>query len=311
MGERLTCRVEVGGERLDVYLAQLDEVPSRAYAKRLIDDGHVTINGQSPGKAGVRLKAGDVVEVHLPPPQASELEPQAIPLDIVYEDAHLLVLNKPAGMVVHPAPGHSSGTLVNALLHRYPDLPGIGGVKRPGIVHRLDKETSGLMVVAKTTEALSALVRAMKARRITRRYLALVHGVVKADQGQIDAPIGRHPVKRQQMAVVEGGRPALTRFRVLERFAEATYLAAELVTGRTHQIRVHMAFIGHPVLGDERYGRKGGPGYPKGHALHAAELAFVHPLTSAPLRFEAPLPRPFADTLQRLRGDLENRESIY
>ena len=209
MGERLTCRVEVGGERLDVYLAQLDEVPSRAYAKRLIDDGHVTINGQSPGKAGVRLKAGDVVEVHLPPPQASELEPQAIPLDIVYEDAHLLVLNKPAGMVVHPAPGHSSGTLVNALLHRYPDLPGIGGVKRPGIVHRLDKETSGLMVVAKTTEALSALVRAMKARRITRRYLALVHGVVKADQGQIDAPIGRHPVKRQQMAVVEGGRPAL------------------------------------------------------------------------------------------------------
>lgn len=307
MSERIVRRVEEGGERLDVFVARLEGIPSRAFAQRLIDEGHVTVNGKPPGKAGVKLRAGDVVDVVLPPPEPSELVPEAIPLDIVYEDPHLLVVNKPVGLVVHPAPGHASGTLVNALLHRYPDLPGIGGVRRPGIVHRLDKETSGLLVVAKTMEALTGLVREMKARRISRKYRAIVAGVVEADRGTIDAPIGRHPVKRQQMAVVDGGRPARTHFRVLERFADATYLSAELVTGRTHQIRVHMAFIGHPVLGDQRYGPQAAHRYSHGHALHAAELSFVHPITGEALHFQAPPPPPFEACLSQLRQERPSR----
>ena len=302
MSDSLSCRVATGGERLDVFLSSLDQVPSRAFAKRLIEEGQVKVNGKRPSKAGQRLQAGDVIDVVLPPPAPSGVEPEAIPLDILYEDEHLLIVNKAAGMVVHPAPGHRAGTLVNALLHRYPDLPGIGGVKRPGIVHRLDKETSGLLVVAKTAETLAALVKEMKARRITRRYLALVHGVVKVDEGTVDAPVGRHPVNRQQMAVVERGRPAVTHFRVLERFSKVTFLSAQLETGRTHQIRVHMAFIGHPVVGDVRYGAKGSIPYPGGHALHAAELGFIHPVYGKPLKFEAPLPAPFADVLSRLRN---------
>jgi len=300
--DRIVRRVETGGERLDVWLASLQEIPSRAFAKRLIDEGRVRLNGRHPSKAGEKVRAGDTVEVALPPPEPSGVEAEEIPLDIVYEDGHLIVVNKPAGMVVHPAPGHVSGTLVNALLYHAPSVSGVGGVKRPGIVHRLDKETSGLLVVAKTGESLIRLVRQMKARRITRRYLALVHGIVPVDVGTVDAPIGRHPVKRQHMAIVPSGRPAVTHFRVLERLRAATYLSLELETGRTHQIRVHMASLGHPVIGDERYGKADPDLIAGGHALHAAELAFEHPITGKSLRFQAPLPAAFEACLARLRG---------
>lgn len=304
-GERLVRRVEAGGERLDVWLSRLESIPSRAFAKRLIDEGKVWVNGRPAAKAGVKVREGDTVEVYLPPPEPSTAEPEAIPLDIVYEDEHILVINKPAGMVVHPAPGHTKGTLVNALLYHVPDLAGVGGVKRPGIVHRLDKETSGLLVVAKSGESLVALARQMKERRIMRRYLALVHGVVAVDAGTVDAPIGRHPVKRQQMAVVPDGRPAVTHFRVLERMRNATYLSLRLETGRTHQIRVHMAFIGHPVIGDDKYGRADPHLIEYGHALHAAELAFEHPITGRPMEFRAPLPAAFEACLEKLRRGAE------
>lgn len=300
--ERLRVRVEAGGQRLDVWLLGLDAVPTRTFARRLIDEGRVWVNGRPPSKAGQKVRAGDEVEIALPPPEPEFAEPEAIPLEIVYEDRHLLVVNKPAGMVVHPAPGHPSGTLVNALLHRVPDLPSARGVKRPGIVHRLDKETSGLLVVAKTWESLIALVKQMKERRITRRYRALVHGVVQVDAGTVDAPIGRHPVKRQQMAVVPSGRSAVTHFQVLERFEDATYLSLELDTGRTHQIRVHMAFLGHPVIGDDKYGSGDSHLIESGHALHAAELIFDHPVTGEHLAFRAPLPPAFEACLARLRS---------
>lgn len=301
MGDSFVKEVEAGGVRLDVWLTGFPQISSRSFAQKLIQEGRVKVNGAPPAKAGQKLRAGDRIEVSLPPPVPAEPEPEAIPLEIVFEDEHLLVVNKPSGMVVHPAPGHTSGTLVNALLHHCRDLPGIGGVKRPGIVHRLDKETSGLLVVAKTETALIRLARALKERRVERNYLALVEGVVPVDRATIDAPIARHPVKRQQMAVMEGGRPSRTHIEVLERFAAATYLKARLETGRTHQIRVHMAYIGHPVAGDERYGAKTIVEGLEGHALHAAELAFVHPVTGESLRFAAPLPAGFAEYLRRLR----------
>lgn len=301
MSERFAWRVEEGGVRLDVWLASCKEIPSRAFAQKLIEEGRVRVNDTLPTKAGHKLQAGDVVEVSLPPPVPAEPQPEAIPLDVVFEDDHLLVVNKPAGMVVHPAPGHTSGTLVNALLHHCPDLPGIGGVKRPGIVHRLDKETSGLLVVAKTEVALVRLARAIKERRVERHYRAIVQGVVQVDRATIDVPIGRHPVKRHQMAVIEGGRPSVTHIEVLERFGPATFLKATLQTGRTHQIRVHMAYIGHPVVGDQRYGAKMEADWVDRHALHAAELAFTHPVTGKAMEFTAPLPLAFAEYLERLR----------
>ena len=301
MGDTVVKEVEAGGVRLDVWLTSFPQISSRSFAQKLIQEGRVKVNGAPPAKAGQKLRIGDLVEVSFPPPVPAEPEPEAIPLEIVFEDEHLLVVNKPSGMVVHPAPGHTSGTLVNALLHHCRDLPGIGGVKRPGIVHRLDKETSGLLVVAKTEAALIRLAQALKERRVERNYLALVEGVVPVDRATIDAPIARHPVKRQQMAVVEGGRPSRTHLEVLERFPGVTYLKARLETGRTHQIRVHMAYIGHPVVGDERYGAKTVVKELEGHALHAAELAFAHPVTGENLKFTAPLPAGFAAYLRRLR----------
>lgn len=301
-GPVLEVAVEGAGERLDVFLARLAEVPSRAQARRLIDEGRVHVNGVPAPKAGMKLAPGDRILLRLPPRAPEGLTAEPIPLDIVYEDDHLAVVNKPRGMVVHPAPGHAGGTLLNALLHRYPDIVGVGGTGRPGIVHRLDKETTGLLVVARSREAYAGLVTQLKAREVSRHYLALVHGH-PPELGSIDAPIGRHPVHRKKMAVVEkGGRPAVSHFRVVERFREHSLLEVRLETGRTHQIRVHMAHIGHPVAGDRVYGAPPSELFPSGQALHAARLAFVHPVTNEPLFFSAPLPTDFEEALRVLRA---------
>ena len=295
---------EDDGARLDVFLAGRGSIPSRAQARKLIDEGRVLVNGRPPQKAGVRLAAGDRIGVAVPEPEPSALAPQAIPLDVLYEDEHLLVINKPKGLVVHPAPGHRTGTLVNALIHYLPELPVIGGAERPGIVHRLDKETTGVLVVAKSAEAHRKLAADLKARRISRVYVALVHGNVPRDQGTIDAPIGRHPVHRKKMAVVPGrGRPAVTHFRVLERFRSYTLLELRLETGRTHQIRVHLAHIGHPVVGDPVYGPKKPHLFDDGQALHAASIELAHPVTGVPLKVSAPLPERMSVVIEKLRLD--------
>jgi 23S rRNA pseudouridine1911/1915/1917 synthase len=288
--------------RLDAWLAGRLDV-SRSRAERWIEHGRVMLNGAVPKKRD-RPAPGDRVTVTIPPPENSPLAPEAIPLAIVYEDGDLLVIDKPPGLVVHPGAGNRSGTLVNALLHAVHDLSGIGGVLRPGIVHRLDRDTSGLMVVAKNDAAHRALADELKARRIRRIYLAAAWGHLADDEVRVDAPIGRHPVERKRMAVVEGGRPARTRFVRLERWRAADLVRAELETGRTHQIRVHLLHLGHPVVGDRTYAperHRSFSGADRGWAaalarrvprqfLHAAELRFTHPRTGEPMHFHAPLP---------------------
>jgi 23S rRNA pseudouridine1911/1915/1917 synthase len=289
-------------ERLDSFLAGRLGL-SRSRVVQLIEAGQVLLNGAPPRKRD-RPAPGDRIEVRIPPPEASPLTPEDLPLDILYEDGDLLVLDKAPGMVVHPAPGHRGGTLVNALLHAARDLSGIGGVLRPGIVHRLDKDTSGLLIVAKSDAAHRALSEALSRRRIRRRYLTACWGHLPEDALSVDAPIARHPSDRKRMAVVEGGRRAVTRFRRLERWPAADLLEAELETGRTHQIRVHLLHLGHPVVGDPVYGagrERGFSGAVREWArelarrtprqfLHAAELRFRHPRTGEDLRFQAPLP---------------------
>jgi len=305
------------GQRLDRLLAARAPDLSRTRLQSLIEAGRVTVDGRQ-RKASHRLRAGEVVRVEVPPPVALELAPEAIPLDIVYEDPALLVVNKPTGLVVHPGAGHATGTLVHALLaHCGPTLSGIGGVRRPGIVHRLDRGTSGLLVVAKTDGAHLALARQLKARSVERRYLALVHGTVPRLEGVIETAIGRHPRDRLRMAVrpAGAGRHALTRYRVLERFGAPTpltLLAVQLGTGRTHQIRVHLGHIGFPVAGDRTYRRRGpAPRDPElarrvealgGLALHAAVLGFTHPDTGERCRLEVPPPPRFQTLLAWLRG---------
>lgn len=285
--------------RIDVFLTSKGAAESRSAVRRLLDLALVEVNGTA-ARPSYRVKAGDEIRVQLPELQPAKALPQEIPLDIVYEDEFLVVVNKPKGMVVHPAPGHADGTLVNALLHRYPVMTGVGGVLRPGIVHRLDKETSGLMVVALTHETHQRLVEALKAREVIRTYVALVHGRVNVDRGIIDAPIGRHPVDRKKMAVVENGKEALTHFWTVKRFHKYTLVRAQLETGRTHQIRVHMAHIGHPVAGDLRYGGRADL-FDHGQALHSQELAFKHPMTNQPLSFTAPPPPGFQRVIDSLR----------
>jgi 23S rRNA pseudouridine1911/1915/1917 synthase len=290
------------GERLDSWLAARLDV-SRSRAAQLIEDGRVTLNGAVPRKRD-RPAQGDRVEVVIPAPAPSSLTPEAIPLAIVHQDDDLLVIDKPAGLVVHPAAGNPTGTLVNALLHAVRDLSGIGGVLRPGIVHRLDKDTSGLMIVAKHDDAHRTLSEALKRREIRRAYLAAAWGHLAQDAVAVDVPIGRDPTERKRMAVVPDGRPARTRFTRLERWRAADLVRAELETGRTHQIRVHLLHLGHPVVGDRTYAPErhrgfGGPerAWAAGLAkrvprqfLHATELRFVHPRTGGEMRFDSPLP---------------------
>jgi 23S rRNA pseudouridine1911/1915/1917 synthase len=302
------------GERLDVWLAAALGI-SRNRSAELIEAGRVRVNGAPPRKRDP-VAMGDRLDVEIPAPEPSPLNSQDIPLDIHYEDRDLLVLDKPAGLVVHPAPGHREGTLVNALLHHVGDLSGIGGVLRPGIVHRLDKDTSGLLLVAKHDESHRRLADALRLRTIRRVYLAACWGHLAEDEVVVDAPVARHPGDRKRMAVVEGGRRALTRFRRRERWRAADLLRAELETGRTHQIRVHLLHLGHPVVGDAVYAprrERGFSGPERAWAaelarrtprqfLHAAELRFEHPMTGAPMAFSAPLPPDLAAVAEWARG---------
>ncbi|MBM3941052.1 MAG: RluA family pseudouridine synthase [SAR202 cluster bacterium] len=287
------------GQRLDLFVRSRCPDLSRSRCAALIKDGFVTVN-QAPSKPSAVVRAGDVVAVRVPPPRPIDLLPQDIPLRVLHQDTHLLVVDKPAGLTVHPAPGNEDGTLVNAVLALVPDLEGVGGEHRPGIVHRLDKDTSGVMAIAKTDAAHASLSRQWKDRRVEKRYLALVRGVVRRDQGEIDAPIARNPGNRQKMAVVEGGRAALTRFRVVERFKAHTLIEADLLTGRTHQVRVHLAAIGHPLVGDTTYG-KASPLIGR-QALHAWKLGLWLPLDERVWReFEASMPDDLLRALEILR----------
>lgn len=291
------------GKRIDSWTSEQITSESRNRLQQLIKDGNILVNG-SAVKTSYRMKEDDEVLVHLPEPEPLDVEPEDLPLDIVYEDSSVIVINKPRGMVVHPAPGHLKGTLVNALLGHCHDLSGINGIMRPGIVHRIDKETSGLLMVAKTDEAHHSLAAQLKDKTTQRLYLAIVHGILPHDEGTIDAPIGRADKDRKKMAVTEkNSKHAVTHFKVLERFSRYTYVACRLETGRTHQIRVHMAYIGHPLAGDPKYGpRKTLP--IQGQALHAAELGFTHPVTHQFMLFQAPLPRDMEQLLDGLRTNV-------
>jgi 23S rRNA pseudouridine1911/1915/1917 synthase len=288
------------GKRIDRWVSDEISNESRSRIQQLIKSGNISVNGLSV-KTSYRMKTGDEVCVHVPEPEPLNVAPENIPLDIVYEDTSVIVVNKPRGMVVHPAPGHMGGTLVNALLGHCHDLSGINGVMRPGIVHRIDKETSGLLMVAKTDEAHHSLAAQLKDKTTKRLYLAIVHGILPHDEGTINAPIGRADKDRKKMAVTDkNSKQAVTHFKVLERFSKFTFVACRLETGRTHQIRVHMAFIGHPLAGDPKYGpRKTLP--IQGQALHAAELGFVHPVTQKFMLFRAPLPEDMEHLLEGLR----------
>lgn len=289
------------GVRLDVLISGLAGELTRSRVQKLITGGMVTVNG-SPAKSNYKVKEGDRVRVEIPVPEPLEVSAEEIPLDIVYEDGDVLVVNKPQGMVVHPAAGNYSGTLVNALLEHCDDLSGINGVIRPGIVHRIDKDTSGLLVVAKNDRAHLELARQIKEHSVSRRYLALVHGNITEPKGVIDAPVGRDPRDRKKMAVVtRNSKPAVTRYTVLERLDGFTLVECALETGRTHQIRVHMAYIGHPVAGDPVYGPKKNPLGLAGQALHAFELGFRHPANGEYREFKAEIPEYFTELLNRLR----------
>ena len=286
--------------RIDVFTAQAADV-TRSRAAKLIEDGYVLIDGKTASKND-KLNNGSKVTVTLPDPVSYDVKPENIPLDIVYEDEDLLVVNKPKGMVVHPAAGNFEGTLVNALMyHCKESLSGINGVMRPGIVHRIDKNTSGLLIVAKNDFSHNILAKEIKEHSFTREYEAVVYGNLKSDTGIINAPIGRHPVKRKQMAVVKsGGRNAVTEYTVLERFGKFTHIKLKLQTGRTHQIRVHMASIGHPVAGDDVYGPKKIITSLCGQCLHARKIGFIHPKTNEYMEFSSDLPEYFVKFLKEI-----------
>ena len=289
------------GERLDVLTAALADV-TRSRAGTLIRDGLVQVGGVPQAKAGFKLRSGDEVRVELPEAAPTRVEAQDIPLEILYQDADLAVVYKPSGMVVHPAAGNPDGTMVNALLKHLDRLSGIGGEIRPGIVHRIDKDTSGLLLVAKNDFSHASLSEQIKAHSVQRAYMAIVQGGMRQESGTVEGPIGRHPTDRKKMAIVPGGRDAVTHWRVLEPLRGATLLECRLTTGRTHQIRVHMASIGHPLLGDPLYGPKRMP-YPVqgGQLLHAFRIGFVHPRTGEEMLFEAPPEARFLDWQRRLR----------
>lgn len=290
--------IKESGIRLDKALADLTEL-SRSQANEAIKNGNILVNGKAV-KAKYSVKEGDLVTYDLPEPEVLEYEAEDIPLDIVYEDDDVAVVNKPQGMVVHPSVGHTSGTLVNALMYHIHDLSSINGVVRPGIVHRIDKDTSGLLMIAKNDRAHQALAEELKDKKSLRKYLAIVHGNISNDRGVIEAPIGRSEKDRKKQAVMAKGKPAVTHFKVLERFGNYTLVELTLETGRTHQIRVHMAYIGYPVAGDPLYGpRKTLKG--NGQFLHAQTLGFTHPTTGESLRFSVEPPAIFQETLENLR----------
>ena len=301
MTRELTAATEHAGVRLDAFLSA-DGALTRSQAARLIAEGRVRVNGK-PAAKSARLSGGETVTVDVPQLRETALPPQDIPLDVVYEDDDVIVVNKPTGLVVHPAPGHPDGTLVNALLHHCGDsLSGIGGEKRPGIVHRIDRDTSGLIIAAKNDAAHLALSAQLKDHSLSRTYECLVTGNMKQDSGTVDAPIGRSSADRKKMAVVPTGRRAVTHWEVVARYPGVTHLRCRLETGRTHQIRVHMAHIGHPILGDTVYGaKKPVPGL-TGQCLHAAGLSFVHPRTGEPVELHCPLPPEFTAMLQKLQN---------
>ena len=295
--EHIVLDVEQAGERLDVFCARAGDM-TRSAAQRMIAEGDIRLNG-GPAKANQKLKINDKVTVLLRPAAEVDIVPEDIPIDIVYEDNDIAVIDKPKGMVVHPAPGNPSGTLVNALMYHLSGLSGIGGELRPGIVHRIDKLTSGLIVVAKNDMAHTSLAAQLKEHSARRTYIAIVDGNIKEDSGTIDAPIGRHPVDRKRMAVVKDGREAVTHWRVLERYGVYTLVEARLETGRTHQIRVHMAHIKHPVAGDVVYGSAKPRLGLEGQALHAARLELTHPATGERMTFKAKVPEYFASALKK------------
>ena len=299
--EKLFFTIEKGGERIDKYLSEQLEDMTRSHIQKLIKENMVRVNGMAV-KSNFKLSASDQIEVEIPELKEPDILPENIPLDILYEDQDILVVNKPKGMVVHPAPGHYTGTLVNAIMYHCKDnLSGINGVLRPGIVHRIDMDTTGSLLICKNDRAHQALAEQLKEHSITRKYHAIVHGRLKEDEGTIDKPIGRHPKDRKKMSVhCTNGREAITHYRVLKRFQQFTYIECQLETGRTHQIRVHMSSIGHPILGDQIYGPAKCPYKLQGQTLHAKVLGITHPITGEYMEFDAPLPDYFQALLEKM-----------
>ncbi|MBO0469325.1 RluA family pseudouridine synthase [Enterococcus sp. DIV0242_7C1] len=299
--EQINVKINTETGRIDKVLSDLLKEHSRSQIQQWVKENHVKVNGEII-RSNYKVKPSDEILITIPEPEELDIRAENIPLDIVYEDDDVLVINKPQGMVVHPSAGHSQGTLVNALLYHIKDLSSINGVIRPGIVHRIDKDTSGLLMVAKNDHAHVALAEQLKDKTSLRKYVALVHGEISHDKGEINAPIGRSKNDRKMQAVIEGGKPAVTHFEVLERFEGFTLVQLQLETGRTHQIRVHMKYIGYPVAGDPLYGpRKTLKG--NGQFLHAQMLGFKHPTTGQMMVFEAPLPELFEKTLDDLRNN--------
>ena len=292
---------EQQGDRIDKVVSAYNEELSRTQVQMLIKDGNILVNGKAV-KTNYKCQLNDEITIDIPAPAELDVEAEPMDLDIYYENEDVIVVNKPKGMVVHPAPGHTTGTLVNGLMHHCKDLSGINGVMRPGIVHRIDKDTSGLLMVAKNDMAHEKLVQQLVDKTVTRKYRAVVHGVISHSHGTIDAPIGRDKKDRQSMTVVPDGKHAVTHFTVLDTYRDFSYVECQLETGRTHQIRVHMKYIGHPLAGDPKYGPKKTPEL-GGQALHAGVLGFIHPRTNEYLEFNAPLPEYFVKFVEKLEND--------
>lgn len=301
MGKKYVINDQLQNTRIDKYLSSLFDDTSRTYIQKLVKDGNILVNNNI-CKPNYKLQSGDEIEVTIPEPVIADIVPEDLPIDIIYEDADILIINKGKDMVVHPAPGHYTGTLVNAIMYHCKDnLSQINGVMRPGIVHRIDKDTTGALVICKNDISHNFIAEQLKEHSITRKYVGIVQGVVKDDEGTINAPIGRHSIDRKKMAINhQNGKDAITHYKVLKRFSKYTYVEFQLETGRTHQIRVHMASINHPLLGDEVYNHNKCPYKLQGQCLHAKTIGFIHPTTKEYVEFEAPLPAYFSKLLDNV-----------